>query len=190
MNVFAMVGRVDGHATMDVLLDGNGMLEHIDVSCTGLPPNPLCPLLQEKNFVLPIKSYFEGNTYGIGFTLAGCWKGWFLAFPFNLPYADMPDSDTDGLNTSVTPRFGQTLNLGRKGNLSLFAGGNSLNSDLTIDGVAETLDGLLSFDYIIDQKNADEWNLVLGFNWDINRRLSWSAEYNGFIGSREAIISS
>ena len=46
------------------------------------------------------------------------------------------------------------------------------------------------FDYIIDQENKDKWNALLGFNWDINKRLSWSAEYNGFIGSRDAFISS
>jgi hypothetical protein len=32
--------------------------------------------------------------------------------------------------------------------------------------------------------------LLLGGNWDINKSWSWSAEYNGFIGSREAFISS
>lgn len=29
------------------------------------------------------------------------------------------------------------------------------------------------------------WNLVAGFNWEINRHLSWAVEYNGFTGSRE-----
>jgi outer membrane protein assembly factor BamA len=175
---------------MDILLDGNGMLEHIDVSCTGPPFNPLCPLLQDKNFVLPIKTGFDGTTYGIGATLAAGWNGWFVAIPFNATYADMQDSDTDGFSYTATPRFGKTFNLGRNGNLSLFAGGNYLNSDLTIDGTAETPDGLLRFDYIIDQENKDKWNAVLGFNWDINRRLSWSVEYNGFTGSRDAWISS
>lgn len=35
LNVFAMIGRVKGDALMDVLLDGNGILEHLDLSCTG-----------------------------------------------------------------------------------------------------------------------------------------------------------
>ena len=108
----------------------------------------------------------------------------------NLTYADMQGSQTDGFSYTITPRFGKVLNLGRNGNLSLFAGGNYLNSDLTIDGYAETPDGLLRFDYIIDQENKDKWNVLLGLNWDINRRLSWSVEYDGFIGSRDAIISS
>ena len=191
MNVYVMLGKVDGHAELDIDLDGNGMLEHLDITCEGLPPSPLCPLLEDKTFTLPlIKADFDGTTYGIGATFAAGWKGWFVALPFNFTYADLADSDTDGINYTVTPRFGKTLNLGRNGNLSLFAGGNYLDSDLTIDGTAESPDGLLSFDYIIDQQNKDKWNLLLGFNWDINKRLSWSAEYNGFIGSRDAFISS
>jgi len=191
MNVFAMLGRVDGTAPVDIDLDGNGMLEHLDISCTGPLPNPLCELLEDKTFSLPtITPSFVGTTYGIGATLAGGWKGWFVAVPLNITYADMRDSNTDGFTYTATPRFGKTLNLGRNGNLSLFAGGNYLNSDLTVDGYAETPDGLLRFDYIIEQENKDKWNALLGFNWDINRRLSWSAEYNGFIGSRDAFISS
>lgn len=191
MNVYVMLGKLDGHAEIDIDLDGNGMLEHLDITCEGLPPSPLCPLLEDKTFTLPlIKANFDGTTYGIGATFAAGWKGWFVALPFNFTYADMTNSKTDGINYTVTPRFGKTLNLGRNGNLSLFAGGNYLNSDLTIDGTAETPDGLLSFDYIIDQENKDKWNALLGFNWDINKRFSWSAEYNGFIGSREAFITS
>jgi len=192
MNVYAMIGKLDGDASMDIYLDGDGMLEHLDISCTGLPPNPLCPLLGDKTFLLPIKTSFEGTTYGVGATFAAGWKGWFVAVPLNATYADMQGSSTDGLNFTATPRGGKVFNLGRNGNLALFAGGNYLNSDLTIDGLYEfdLPDGTLSFDYIIDQENKDKWNLLLGFNWDINKRFSWSAEYNGFIGSRDAIITS
>lgn len=191
MNVYVMLGKLDGHADIDIDLDGNGMLEQLDITCEGLPPSPLCPLLEDKTFTLPlIRANFDGTTYGIGATFAAGWKGWFVALPFNFTYADMTGSETDGINYTVTPRFGKTFNLGRNGNLSLFVGGNYLNSDLSIDGTAETPDGLLSFDYIIDQKNKDKWNALLGFNWDINRRLSWSAEYDGFIGSRDAFITS
>ncbi len=36
----------------------------------------------------------------------------------------------------------------------------------------------------------NKWNGVLGFNWNINRRLSWMAEYNGFTVTRDAFITS
>ncbi len=190
MNVFVMLGQVDGEATMDVLVEGNGLLDQLEINCSALPPSPLCALLQDQDFVLPIVAGFEGNTYGIGTTLAGGWNGWFVAIPFNWTYADMKDSRTDGINFTVTPRGGKIFNLGRNGNLALYVGGNYLDSDLTVDGFYATPDGQLEFDYIIDQENKDKWNALLGFNWDINRRLSWSAEYDGFVGSRDAFITS
>jgi len=190
MNVYAMFGRVDGHAPVDVIVDGNGFLAALEVDCDRPPPSPLCSLLQDNFYTLPIDANFEGNTYGIGMTLAGGWKGWFVTVPVNWTYADMVGSETSGINFTATPRGGRLFNLGRAGSIAVFAGGNYLNSDLTVDGLATAPGTDLTFDYIIDQKNKDEWNVVVGFNWDINRNLSWSLEYDGFTGSRTAWISS
>jgi len=74
------------------------------------------------------------------------------------------------------------------GGLSLFGGGNYLDAELTVAGTVSTPDDLVVVDYTIEQENEDKWNLLVGGNWDINRRWSVSAEYNGFIGSREAVI--
>jgi len=189
LNVFGMLGKVDGEAPLDVLIDGNGMLDQLEIDCSGPFPNPLCVILEDQNFLLPINAEFRGTTYGIGMTLAGGWNGWFVTLPMNVTYADMDGTDTDGIVTTVTPRFGKVFNLGRKGNLALFVGGNYLDSDLTVSGTVTTPDGLLVIDYTIDQSNKDNWNALLGFNWDINKRLSWSAEYDGFVGSRDAFIS-
>jgi hypothetical protein len=190
LNVFGMLGRVDGEAPLDVLIDGNGMLDQLQIDCTSRPVNPLCGILEDQTFLLPINAQFRGTTYGLGMTLAAGWNGWFVTLPINITYADMDGKDTDGLVKTVTPRFGKVFNLGRKGNLALFAGGNYLQSDLTVSGTETTPDGLLVIDYTIDQRNKDNWNALLGFNWDINKRLSWAAEYDGFSGSREAFITS
>jgi hypothetical protein len=190
MNVSAMIGRVDGRDPVAVVVDGNGFLEALEVNCDRPSPSPLCPLLQDKFYTLPINATFEGNTYGIGMTLAGGWNGWFITIPVNWTYADMVGSQTSGANFTATPRGGRLFNLGRAGNIAAYVGGNYLNSDLTVDGIATAPGTDLTFDYIIDQKNKDEWNAVVGFNWDVNRNLSWSLEYNGFVGSRTAWISS
>jgi hypothetical protein len=193
MNVYALFGKVDGTAPVDIDLDGNGMLDHLDITCGGLPPNPnpLCPLLQDKTFTLPtINADFSGETYGIGTVLAGGWNNWFVTIPFNFTYVDMDGKETEGLAYTVTPRFGRVLNLDSKGNLALFAGGNYLKTELTVEGQVSTPDGLIVIDYTIDQSNEDRWNLLLGYNWDFNKRWSWMLEYNGFIGSREAFITS
>lgn len=190
MNVFAMAGKVEGDAPLDVILDGNGMLDQIGADCSGFPPSPLCSLLQDKTLLLPITAAFSGNTYGLGTVLAGGWKGWFVALPINITYADMDTTDTEGVAITATPRFGRVINLNRWGNLALFAGGNYLKTELTITGQVSTPDELLIIDYTIDQRNADRWNLLLGANWDLSKHWSWSVEYNGFIGSREAFITS
>ena len=191
MNVFAMLGKIDGNAPVDIVLDGNGMLDHLDITCSGLPPSPLCALLQDKTFALPtINPSFSGETYGIGTVLAGGWNNWFVTVPFNFTYVDLDGKDTEGLAYTVTPRFGRVFNLGTKGNLSLFAGGNYLKTELTVEGQVSTPDGLIVIDYTIEQSNKDRWNLLLGYNWDINKRWSWTLEYDGFIGSREAFITS
>jgi hypothetical protein len=193
LNVYGLLGKVDGVAPVDIDLDGNGMLDHLGITCGGIPPNtnPLCPLLQDKTFTLPtINATFEGETYGIGMVLAGGWNNWFVTIPFNFTYADMDGKDTEGLAYTVTPRFGYVFNLDSRGNLALFGGGNWLKTELTVAGQVSTPDEKIVIDYIIDQSNKDRWNLLLGYNWDINKRWSWMLEYNGFIGSREAFITS
>jgi hypothetical protein len=41
--------------------------------------------------------------------------------------------------------------------------------------------------FIIRQRNKDQWNYLIGFNWELNRRWSIMAEA-GFGGSRENVI--
>jgi len=188
MNVFAMLGRVDGKAPLDVILDGNGMLDQLGFSCSGPAPNPLCAKLKDQTITLPIEAPYSGNTYGVGTVLAGGWNNWFVAIPMSFTYADMDTTNTEGISITITPRAGRILNLNKWGNLSLFGGGNYFDTELTITG-SIGIEGL-TIDYTVEQKNEDKWNLLIGGHWDINERWSWSAEYNGFIGSRDAFITS
>ena len=188
MNVFAMLGRIDGKAPLDVILDGNGMLNQLGISCSGPVPNPLCAKLKDQTITLPIEAPYSGNTYGVGTVLAGGWNNWFVAIPMSFTYADMDTTNTEGISITITPRAGRILNLNKWGNLSLFGGGNYFDTELTITG-SIGIEGL-TIDYTVEQKNEDKWNLLIGGHWDINERWSWSAEYNGFIGSRDAFITS
>ena len=150
----------------------------------------MCNLLADQTFVLDIEAKFRGNTYGAGTVLAGGWNNWFVTVPISYTYADMEGKETEGATTSITPRFGRVFNLGDKGNLALYTGGSYLRTKLTVQGTEVTPDGLLVIDYTIEQKNKDRWTVVLGGNWDISKRWSVSAEYNGFVGSRDAFITS
>ena len=191
MNVFGMIGSIEGQAPLDVLLDGNGMLDQLGITCGGPgPPNPLCTLLQGKTITLPIEANYTGTTYGVGTLLAGGWNNWFVTIPITFTYADMDTTNTEGVSTTVAPRGGRTFNVGRWGNLSLYAGGNYLNTELTIRGSVTDPSGLLNIDYTIKQKNKDNWNILAGGNWAINKKWSIAAEYGGFIGSREMFVTS
>ena len=190
MNVSLLVGDLEGEAPMDIYLDGNGMLDQLGEDCSRPGINPLCRLLQDKEFLLPIEAPFSGTTYGIGMMFAGGWQNYFVTIPFNFTYADMDTTETDGIAYTVTPRIGRSFKLGRAGTLSAFVGGNYLKAELEVDGSVDVPGVDLSIDYSIQQKNKDRWNGVVGANWDISKRWAWTAEYNGFWGSREAFITS
>jgi hypothetical protein len=190
MNVSAMAGTISGDAPMDVLLDGDAMLDHLGTDCSGIINPPLCNLLEGKIITLPIDATYSGKTYSIGVLLAGGWRSYFVTIPANWTYADMDTTRAEGNILTVTPRVGKVINLRNHGNLALFVGGNYLNSELTVTGRIALPDDLLTIDYVIEQENIDKWNAVIGGNWDITRNWSIAAEYNGFFGSREAYVAS
>jgi hypothetical protein len=197
LNIFGMYGKVDGSVDLDVFLDGNLILERRGTDCSRpLVRPPLCDALENQIISFPVRADVDVETWGYGALLAGGWKGWFVTIPATVTYAEPKDRVADGSSLTVTPRIGRLLDLGNLGSMAVFVGGNYLDSDVTIDGSftfpgdeIPALEGL-TLDYRIDEQNTDHWNIVTGFNWDISKRLSWSAEYNGFTGSREAFISS
>jgi len=197
LNVFGMYGKVDGSVDLDVFLDGNLILDRRGTDCSRpLVRPPLCDALENQIISFPVRADVDVETWGYGALLAGGWKGWFVTIPATVTYAEPKDRVADGSSLTVTPRIGRLLDLGNLGSMAVFVGGNYLDSDVTIDGSftfpgdeIPALEGL-TLDYRIDEQNTDHWNIVTGFNWDISKRLSWSAEYNGFTGSREAFISS
>ncbi len=200
LNVFGLLGDVSGDVTSDIQLDGNTLLDQLGTDCNRLIPPLECLLLRDKNFVLPIRVDVDTKSYGFGAVLAGGWKGFFAVVPATVSYTKAEKSVTDGNSLTITPRIGRAFNLGNKGNLSVYVGGNWLDSDVSVSGefdltelvdlTGEATDSELLLQYRIKQNNLDPWNMVVGFNWEFSRHISWSLEYNGFIGSREAWISS
>jgi len=192
-----MYGKVDGSVDLDVFLDGNLILDRRGTDCSRpLVRPPLCDALEDQIISFPVRADVDVESWGYGAILAGGWKGWFVTIPATVTYANPKGRVADGSSLTVTPRFGRLFDLGNLGSMAVFLGGNYLDSDITIDGSftfagdeVPALEGL-ALDYRIGEKNTDHWNVVTGFNWDISKRLSWTAEYDGFTGSREALISS
>lgn len=191
MNLFAYAGNLEGDAPMDVILDGNGMLDQLGINCS-LPGNvAICRILQDREITLPIDADFSGVNYGAGFTLAGAWKGFFFTLPVSFSWIDMDTTTAEGRSViSASPRAGRLINLGRGGNLALYAGVSYLDSDLRVHGSLAIPGTDVTIDYTVDQSNSDPWAGLAGANWDINGRWSLQAEYTGFTGSRESWIAS
>ena len=190
LNVFAFIGDVKGDVTLDVFLEGNGLLEQKGIDCSRPGNLVICRALQDQLIKLPIESVFSGKNYGAGFNLAGGWKGFFFTLPVSFSWVDMDTTDVEGgAIISASPRAGRLFKLGDYGSLGLFVGASYLNSDLTAHGSLAIPETDVTIDYTVDQSNTDKWNGIIGANWDITRRWSVMVEYNGFFGSRESIFA-
>jgi len=191
LNLFAFVGDIEGDAPMNVLLEGNGMLEQIGIDCR-LPGNlVVCRVLQDQIIDLPIESGFSGMNYGVGFNLAGGWKGFFFTLPVSFSWANMDTTNVKGgAVVSASPRLGRLVKLGNAGNLGLYVGASYLDSELTATGSLAIPETDVTIDYTVNQSNVDQWAGILGASWAINGRWSLQAEYNGFFGSRDSWIGS
>ena len=190
LNVFAFIGDVKGDVTLDVLLDGNGLLEQKGIDCSRPGNLAICRALQDKIFELPIESVFSGTNYGAGFNLAGGWKGFFFTLPVSFSWVDMDTTDVEGgAIISASPRAGHLFKMGNYGNLGLYVGASYLDSNLTAHGSLAIPETDVTIDYTVDQSNTDKWNGIVGANWDITRRWSLMVEYNGFFGSRDSIFA-
>ena len=191
LNLFAFIGDVKGDVTLDVLLEGNGLLEQKGIDCTRPGNLVICRALQDQIIKLPVESVFSGTNYGVGFNLAGGWKGFFFTLPVSFSWVDMDTTDVEGGSIiSASPRAGYLLKMGNYGNLGLFVGASYLDSDLTAYGSLAVPETDVTIDYTVDQSNSDKWNGVVGANWDITRRWSVMVEYDGFFGSRDSIFAS
>lgn len=189
LNVFGLLGYVDGKAPTTFTIDGDTLLEDLGVECGTFPPDPLC-LIQGRSVTVPLEVEYEGFSYGFGTILAGGWKKWFGVLPVSFTYADMEGRESEGFTFNLSPRVGRIVPLGRRGTLALFGGANFLKTELEVEGSYTFNEVDATVDYKIDQSNKDPWNALVGFNWNFSRRASWSLEYGGFFGSRENVTSS
>jgi hypothetical protein len=188
VNVFGLLGEAKGDVAVDVLLDGNLMLDRLGSNCDRLIPPLECILLRDREFTLPVRTDVNVRTYGVGTVLAGGLGNWFGTVPMTVTW-NSGDVEYDGRTINITPRFGRLFNIGKLGSMAAFVGATYMDSDVTVTGTFPVPGVDLGIDYTVNQTNADRWNYVVGFNWNLSRRVAWSLEYNGFAGSREALVT-
>lgn len=189
LNLYGTFGQVNGDLNLDIGLDGNTLLDQAGKDCSGFIKPPLCYLFQDKQVRVPVTADLSPMNYGAGGVVASGWRDWFLLVPFNVTWSDSDKTTLEGRAITISPRIGRGFTLKRAGRLTLFVGGNYLDTQTTITGSLPIPGTREVLDYRVEQSNIDRWNLVTGGNWDITPRLSLMLEYDGYIGSRDAFIS-
>jgi len=187
LNLYAVVGELDGEATVPMSIEGRDMFPGL---CTVSPEHPVCLRRYETTAVAD----YRGETFSLGFNLAAGWKKYFVTLPVTWTWSDIDILDDAVTTLNISPRIGVTGDVGKDGLISIYIGMSYL-------GVDSILRGSVTFDtpdspygptttvrYRLRQKNRDQWNSLLGVNWDITKRWSVLLEA-GFGGSRSSVIT-
>ncbi len=143
--------------------------------------------------VLEAKVDYSRFSYGAGMTVAGGWKSLFLTLDANWTSGPIVSTEKGQVGDkpiqsfTFAPRFGILVSSGRFGTGSLWIGGMCLIAtseihdkvDLKPHPLLDRLVGRDSISYSVEVKPKDKWNLLVGGNWEINKRWSVTAEVGG-----------
>ncbi|MGY5451418.1 hypothetical protein ACVFI8_10805 [Agarivorans sp. MS3-6] len=190
MNVFTSFGRISGDANVNFALNGDDLLNQLEIDCSGIINHPACGVLEGKETVpFNVNVDISGYSYSVGTVLAGGWRSYFLAVPLTFTYADMDRTNSDGIVFSAVPRAGKLFQFEDDRSLALYAGVSYLDSELRIDGNQPIPGTELSIDYKVRQENKDKWQGLVGGNFNVNAYWSVMFEYVGFGGDRRQVIA-
>jgi hypothetical protein len=175
LNLYALVGETAG-ATKPAIVFSNGQVLESEVD-------------------------YNRFSYGGGLTVAGGWKAWFLTLDANWTTGPIVSKDNGQVGDkpiqtfTMAPRFGTLLSSGRLGTGSIWVGGMYLLAtseirdkvDLSQNPLLSNLIGQDSLSYSVRVKPKDNWNVLIGGNWQINKRWSLTAEIGGILDRFHAI---
>lgn len=153
-----------------------------------------------------IKSSVDYNrfSYGGGLTVAGGYKSFFLTVDANYTTGPIVSTmkgqigDKPIESLTVAPRLGILISSGGKlGTGSIWVGGMLLKATSEIhDSIDLRHHPLLAnilnrneLDFSIHVEPKDPWNLVLGGNWQFNKRWSVTAEVGGVLDRFDVITA-
>ncbi len=145
-----------------------------------------------------IQSEVEYNrfSYGGGLTLAGGYKAFFLTLDANYTTGELISKkrgkigDEPIQSITFAPRLGMLMSSGgRFGTGSLWVGGMFLAATSEIHGKIDLSDhpllaqlaGTTGPAYSVKVKPKDHWNVLIGGNWEFNKRWSFTAETGGIL---------
>jgi len=187
MNVYATVGMIDGEGKVPLAVKGTDLFPNL---CSIAPDSPKC----KQTFRATAKPEYDGENLSVGTVLAVGWQQYFFTLPITYAWTDVDIVDTTVNALNVSPRLGFTVHTESAGILAFFAGATYLDADVDLEGelTIPTAGGSgpesVNLAFKINQRNRDQWNYLLGFNWDLSKCWSVGAEA-GFGGSRDNIIA-
>lgn len=186
LSVFTTVGVFSGDATIPLKFEGSDLFPEL---CSITPNLPVCV----RTYSGVATPSYEGTNITIGFNAAMGWDKFFVAVPVAYAWTDVDFLNETVTALNITPRIGITGDLGERGTLAAFIGATYLDAEVDLTGSIsfDTPGGPVGdqteLNFIIRQRNKDQWNYLIGFNWELSRRWSFMAEA-GFGGSRENAI--
>ena len=186
LSVFATVGVFSGDATIPLKFEGSDLFPEL---CAITPNAPACV----RTYSGVATPSYEGTNISVGFSAAMGWDKYFVALPVAYAWTEVDFLNETVTALNITPRIGIVGDLGEQGTLSAFIGATYLDAEVDLTGsiLLDTPGGPVGdqteLSFTIRQRNKDQWNYLIGFNWELNRRWSFMAEA-GFGGSRENVI--
>ena len=186
LNVFATVGVLDGKAEVPIVIEGSDLFPEF---CAIFPGNAQCV----RTYSAVAEPDYHGENVSLGINLAMGWDRFFVTLPITYAWSDVNIIDTTVEALNITPRIGMTGDAGKWGTIAVFVGATYLSAEVDLAGsiTFDTPGGpdgdTTTITFLINQQNKDRWNYLIGFNRELSRNWSVTAE-GGFGGSRENFI--
>lgn len=175
-----------GDATIPLKFEGSDLFPDL---CSITPNAPVCV----RTYSGVATPSYEGTNISIGFNAAMGWDKFFVAVPVAYAWTKVDFLNETLTALNITPRIGITGDLGERGTLAAFIGATYLDAEVDRTGSIffDTPGGPVcdqtELSFIIRQRNKEQWNYLIGFNWELSRRWSFMAK-SGFGGSGENAI--
>ena len=195
MNVYAVVGKIDGRANFELGVPGDKLLEFFGLGALCKPPLGPPAQICSQTLTTQAQPRYNGENVGVGVNLAMGWSRFFVTLPITYVWSNVNLVDTTIEALNISPRIGVTGDVGEMGMIAAFIGATYLDANIDLTGSFEFdtagvpgLGDTSSLDFKISQRNKDKWNYVVGANWDVSRKWSVMIEA-GVGGSRENLMA-
>ena len=184
VNVFGAIGRVNGTANLDVVVD-------LDAA---FPP-PICTPIDPCGTVSAnFDAGVNATTVTLGASAVYGWDNYFLVG--TAAFTDTLGDSSDTVIRSVTGslRFGRNWMVGNGISLAPYVGVSYLDYEEEIEGVTKLDDAFpdgdsLDVRYRATSTNTDKWSGVIGLNMGFRNGVSVQGEYNKSPGGDRVLLS-